>query len=87
MHRTSSPESVHSFQRARTPRQWLYALWKFSRPHTIIGTSLSVLGVYLVARSYGGAGAGCVLRRTAAHRAVENYIRVSCRTPSVPFAA
>ncbi|BAZ32800.1 UbiA prenyltransferase [Cylindrospermum sp. NIES-4074] len=28
---------------------WLYALWKFSRPHTIIGTSLSVLGLYLVA--------------------------------------
>ncbi|AFY64572.1 homogentisate phytyltransferase [Geitlerinema sp. PCC 7407] len=54
MHRTSSPESVRPSQRARTPRQWLYALWKFSRPHTIIGTSLSVLGVYLVARSYGG---------------------------------
>ncbi|MDY6897211.1 MAG: homogentisate phytyltransferase [Cyanobacteriota bacterium] len=28
---------------------WLYAFWKFSRPHTIYGTSLSVLGVYLVA--------------------------------------
>lgn len=28
---------------------WLYALWKFSRPHTIIGTSLSVLGLYLIA--------------------------------------
>lgn len=27
---------------------WLYALWKFSRPHTIIGTTLSVLGLYLV---------------------------------------
>lgn len=27
---------------------WLYAFWKFSRPHTIIGTSLSVLGLYLV---------------------------------------
>lgn len=35
------------------PRQqftsWLYALWKFSRPHTIVGTSLSVLGLYLIA--------------------------------------
>ena len=30
---------------------WLYSLWKFSRPHTIIGTSLSVLGLYLVALS------------------------------------
>jgi len=32
---------------------WLYAFWKFSRPHTIIGTSLSVLGLYLIA--YGSA--------------------------------
>lgn len=31
------------------PFQWLYAFWKFSRPHTIIGTSCSVLGLYLVA--------------------------------------
>ena len=31
------------------PTSWLYAFWKFSRPHTIIGTSLSVLGLYLVA--------------------------------------
>ncbi len=30
---------------------WFYALWKFSRPHTIIGTTLSVLGVYLIAIS------------------------------------
>lgn len=28
---------------------WLGAFWKFSRPHTIIGTSLSVLGLYLIA--------------------------------------
>ncbi|MBD2021042.1 homogentisate phytyltransferase [Leptolyngbya sp. FACHB-36] len=28
---------------------WLYAFWKFSRPHTVIGTSLSVLGLYLMA--------------------------------------
>ena len=30
---------------------WLYSLWKFSRPHTIIGTTLSVLSLYLVAIS------------------------------------
>lgn len=30
---------------------WLYAFWKFSRPHTIIGTSLSVLGLYLITLS------------------------------------
>ncbi|MBH8561356.1 homogentisate phytyltransferase [Nostoc sp. CENA67] len=34
---------------SRKPFQSLYAFWKFSRPHTIIGTSLSVLGLYLVA--------------------------------------
>lgn len=28
---------------------WLYAFWKFSRPHTIIGTTLSVFALYLVA--------------------------------------
>lgn len=27
---------------------WLYAFWKFSRPHTIAGTTLSVLGLYLI---------------------------------------
>ncbi len=27
----------------------LYAFWKFSRPHTVIGTSLSVISLYLVA--------------------------------------
>jgi homogentisate phytyltransferase / homogentisate geranylgeranyltransferase len=30
------------------PLAWLYAFWKFSRPHTIIGTSLSVLALYLI---------------------------------------
>jgi homogentisate phytyltransferase/homogentisate geranylgeranyltransferase len=30
------------------PGGWLYALWKFSRPHTIIGTSLSVFSLYLI---------------------------------------
>ena len=34
-----SPKIVH----------WLRALWKFSRPHTIIGTSLSVVGLGLMA--------------------------------------
>lgn len=31
----------------------LYAFWKFSRPHTIIGTTLSVLGLYLIASANG----------------------------------
>ncbi|MEA5447098.1 homogentisate phytyltransferase [Leptolyngbya sp. CCNP1308] len=29
----------------QAPRPWLYALWKFWRPHTVIGTSLSVVGI------------------------------------------
>lgn len=28
---------------------WIYSLWKFSRPHTIIGTSLSVIALYAIA--------------------------------------
>ncbi len=32
----------------------LYAFWKFARPHTIIGTSLSVLGLYLIATASSG---------------------------------
>ena len=30
------------------PRKWLYALWKFWRPHTVVGTSLSVLGILAI---------------------------------------
>ncbi|MDX2098228.1 MAG: homogentisate phytyltransferase [Leptolyngbyaceae cyanobacterium bins.59] len=36
---------------------WLYALWKFSRPHTIVGTTLSVLGLFvMVLAEEGGTG-------------------------------
>lgn len=31
------------------PISWLHTLWKFSRPHTIIGTTLSVISLYLIA--------------------------------------
>lgn len=31
------------------PRAWLRAFWKFSRPHTIIGTSLSVTALWAIA--------------------------------------
>lgn len=41
---TKSSEST-----AQGKAHWLYAFWKFCRPHTIIGTSLSVLGLYLIA--------------------------------------
>ncbi|NEP15719.1 MAG: homogentisate phytyltransferase [Leptolyngbya sp. SIO4C1] len=33
----------------QNPVAWLKAFWRFSRPHTIIGTSLSVLGLFAVA--------------------------------------
>lgn len=36
--------------------KWLKAFASFSRPHTIIGTTLSVTGLYLIAWEHGGAG-------------------------------
>jgi len=37
---------------ARVPAAWLGApltLWRFSRPHTLIGTTISILGIYVIA--------------------------------------
>lgn len=45
------PPQSHPIQFTRHPIAWLYALWKFCRPHTIIGTSLSVLALYLITLS------------------------------------
>jgi homogentisate phytyltransferase / homogentisate geranylgeranyltransferase len=42
---TSTHSRINPFEQ---PSEWLYAFWKFSRPHTIIGTSLSVLALYLI---------------------------------------
>jgi homogentisate phytyltransferase / homogentisate geranylgeranyltransferase len=36
----------------KNPTSWLYSFWKFSRPHTIIGTSLSVFSLYLIAIAF-----------------------------------
>ncbi len=33
----------------RNPTAWLRAFWQFSRPHTVIGTSLSTLALLLIA--------------------------------------
>jgi homogentisate phytyltransferase/homogentisate geranylgeranyltransferase len=44
---TSPSESQANLVQRHFPQ--LYAFWKFSRPHTIIGTSLSVVGLYLIA--------------------------------------
>jgi homogentisate phytyltransferase/homogentisate geranylgeranyltransferase len=45
----SPPPSPSQLSLFRTPLPWLTAFWKFSRPHTIIGTSLSVIGVFAIA--------------------------------------
>ena len=42
------PPSLHQLSLFRTPIPWLAAFWKFSRPHTVIGTSLSVIGVFVI---------------------------------------
>ncbi|KAF3887948.1 MULTISPECIES: homogentisate phytyltransferase [Nostocales] len=42
---------MNQISQRRFKDSWLYSFWKFSRPHTIIGTSLSVLGLYLIAIS------------------------------------
>ncbi|RAM52721.1 MAG: homogentisate phytyltransferase [Hapalosiphonaceae cyanobacterium JJU2] len=40
---------MNQVSQSASQSSWLYAFWKFSRPHTIIGTSLSVWGLYLIA--------------------------------------
>lgn len=43
---------MHSSVKSKPKHQnWLHSLWKFSRPHTIIGTSLSVMGLGFMALS------------------------------------
>lgn len=55
-----SPKPIASAQLTplhfrKQPLSWLRAFWKFSRPHTIIGTSLSVLALYAIATWGNGA--------------------------------
>lgn len=46
MSQISPPSSqIRLFQQ---PIDWLYSFWKFSRPHTILGTSLSVFALYVI---------------------------------------
>ncbi|VXD22869.1 Homogentisate phytyltransferase 1, chloroplastic [Planktothrix serta PCC 8927] len=52
MTKTSSPPTVISSPNLIQQNfSGLYSFWKFSRPHTIMGTTLSVLGMYLIAIS------------------------------------
>ncbi|MEM9267250.1 MAG: homogentisate phytyltransferase [Cyanobacteria bacterium P01_F01_bin.13] len=46
---TKSALSPPSLNLLQSPIPWLRAFWKFSRPHTIVGTSLSVLGLFCIA--------------------------------------
>lgn len=48
---SASPHSSQKINLFQQHTPWLYAFWKFSRPHTIIGTTLSVIGLYLMALS------------------------------------
>jgi homogentisate phytyltransferase/homogentisate geranylgeranyltransferase len=45
------PSHSYPIKFTRHPLAWLYAFWKFCRPHTIVGTSLSVLALYLIVLS------------------------------------
>jgi homogentisate phytyltransferase/homogentisate geranylgeranyltransferase len=44
--KTSTRSQINPLEQ---PTDWLYAFWKFSRPHTIIGTTLSVFALYAIA--------------------------------------
>ncbi|MBT9313034.1 homogentisate phytyltransferase [Leptothoe kymatousa] len=46
---TKSALSPPSLNLIQSPIPWLYAFWKFSRAHTMVGTSLSLLGVFAMA--------------------------------------
>ena len=46
---TKSALSPPSLNLLQSPIPWLRAFWKFCRPHTIVGTSLSVLGLFGIA--------------------------------------
>jgi len=50
------PQTVPSQPDSVQPTAPWYSFWKFSRPHTIIGTTLSVVGLYLIALAESRAG-------------------------------
>lgn len=50
INRETNPQHAEGAEeRVEQSAGWFYAFWKFSRPHTVIGTTLSVLGLYLIA--------------------------------------
>ncbi|NEQ27192.1 MAG: homogentisate phytyltransferase [Microcoleus sp. SIO2G3] len=46
-----SPEKSPLSSNTASNSSWLYAFWKFSRPHTIISTTLSAIGLFAIALS------------------------------------
>ncbi|HEY9903042.1 MAG TPA: homogentisate phytyltransferase, partial [Candidatus Sericytochromatia bacterium] len=57
MSQISPKTSTHSqINPLEQPTDWLYAFGKFSRPHTIIGTTLSVFALYAIALATPGSG-------------------------------
>jgi homogentisate phytyltransferase/homogentisate geranylgeranyltransferase len=56
---------------ASAPLQWLVVLWRFSRPHTLIGTTLSILGIAVIT---GTDGAHDVLLTVLAGACVNLFI-------------
>jgi homogentisate phytyltransferase / homogentisate geranylgeranyltransferase len=52
-----SPPSISESQDRNLVQKyapWLYSFWKFTRPHTIIGTSLSAIGLFAIALAISG---------------------------------
>jgi len=45
----STPQTPSPPKRRPSRSTWLRALWRFSRPHTIVGTTLSVLSLFVLA--------------------------------------
>jgi homogentisate phytyltransferase/homogentisate geranylgeranyltransferase len=67
MSQISPKTSIHSqINPFHQPADWLYSFWKFSRPHTIIGTSLSVLGLYAIALATTSSDADALWRNVLA---------------------
>ncbi len=64
---------------AATPLAALVTLWQFSRPHTLVGTSLSIVGIYVIAATLlpgvaVGSGLGDLAATLIAGAAVNVYI-------------
>lgn len=49
----STPQTPPTPKKNLSPGLWLRALWRFSRPHTIVGTTLSALSLFVLAIAAG----------------------------------